>query len=146
MGTDFPAIRRLAIIGCGLIGGSFGLALREALPGVVVAGYGRSQANLLEAQRRGALTEVAPTLADAVSNADVILVSVPVGALTDTLNSIAPHIKADAILMDAGSTKQDMVAAAKAVFNQPTAKGFTLSRSEERRVGKECRSRWSPYH
>jgi prephenate dehydrogenase len=93
----------------------------------VVAGYGRSQANLLEAQRRGALTEVAPTLADAVNDADVVLVSVPVGALTNTLHAIAPHIKADAILMDAGSTKQDMVDAAKAVFNKPTANGFTLS-------------------
>ena len=127
MGADLLAIRRLAIIGCGLIGGSFGMALRDALPGLVVAGYGRSQANLLEAQRRGALTEVAPTLADAVSDADVVLVSVPVGALTNTLHAIAPHIKADAVLMDAGSTKQDMVDAAKAVFNQPTANGFTLS-------------------
>ena len=97
MGADLLAIRRLAIIGCGLIGGSFGMALRDALPGLVVAGYGRSQANLLEAQRRGALTEVAPTLADAVSNADVVLVSVPVGALTNTLHAIAPHIKANAI-------------------------------------------------
>jgi len=54
VGADLPAIRRLAIIGCGLIGGSFGMALRDALPGLVVAGYGRSQANLLEAKRRGA--------------------------------------------------------------------------------------------
>ena len=127
MGADLLAIRRLAIIGCGLIGGSFGMALRDALPGLVVAGYGRSETNLLEAQRRGALTEVAPTLADAVSDADVVLVSVPVGALTNTLHAIAPHLKADAILMDAGSTKQYMVDAAKAVFNQPTANGFTLS-------------------
>ena len=96
MGAELPAIRRLAIIGCGLIGGSFGMALRDALPDLVVAGYGRSQANLHEAQQRGAITEVAPTLADAVSNADVILVSVPVGALTNTLQAIAPHIKADA--------------------------------------------------
>jgi prephenate dehydrogenase len=81
------------------------MALRDALPGLVVAGYGRSQANLIEAKQRGALTEVAPALADAVSNADVVLVSVPVGALTNTLHAIAPHIKADAILMDAGSTK-----------------------------------------
>lgn len=127
MQANLSAIRRLAIIGCGLIGGSFGMALRDVLPGVTVVGYGRSRANLLEAQRLGALAEVAITPADAVTNADAVLVSVPVGVLTETLEAIAPHLKADAILMDAGSTKQDMVNASKAVFNQPTTHGFSLS-------------------
>jgi prephenate dehydrogenase len=125
--TEPYALRRLAIIGCGLIGGSFGLAMRKAFPDIAVVGYGRSNSNLMAAQQCGAITHIATSLPDAVTGADVVLLSVPVGAVFDTLSAIAPHLKPEALLMDAGSTKQDMVTAAAAVFSDAAPNAFSLA-------------------
>ena len=117
------AVRRVAIIGCGLIGGSFALAIRKARPDITVTAYGRSQTTLQEALRMGAITDVASSLPDAVRDADVVLISVPVGATHETLNSMRAHLKPTALVMDAGSTKADMVATAQTVLGENIASG-----------------------
>lgn len=104
----FPSIPKLAIFGVGLIGGSAALALKQA--GVVgeVAGVGRSQANLEAALQLGIIDRIAATPAEAVQGADVVLLAVPVGQMATLMQAIAPHLGADAVVTDAGSTKQDV--------------------------------------
>lgn len=114
MNADRPfAIRRLAILGVGLIGGSAALALRKA--GVVdeIVGYGRGQANLEQARTLDILDTIAADPAEAVTGADVVLLSVPVGATRDTLATIAPHLEVDAVITDGGSVKQAVMTAAQ---------------------------------
>lgn len=106
-------IDKLVIIGVGLIGGSFALALREA--GVVreVVGVGRSAGNLEEALRLGVIDRIATDAATAVLDADLVVLAVPVGQMAAVMASIAPHLPARTIVTDAGSTKCDVAALAR---------------------------------
>ncbi|MDX8381675.1 MAG: prephenate dehydrogenase/arogenate dehydrogenase family protein [Ghiorsea sp.] len=99
-------IQTLTIIGVGLIGGSLALALKEK--GVVgkVIGSGRNEDNLKLAQSLDIVDEWTTSLTDAVKDADVVLIAVPMGAYESVLKSIAPALKKGAIVTDAGSTKQ----------------------------------------
>ncbi len=101
----------IAVVGVGLIGGSFALALREA--GVVgrVIGAGRSRASLEEALRLGVIDAVLD-LESAAAAADLVLVATPVGQMEAILARMAPHLRAGTLVTDAGSTKADVVAAA----------------------------------
>ncbi len=106
-------INKLVIIGVGLIGGSFALALRKAgLVGHIV-GVGRSQENLQRARELGVIDEVASDPALALKGADLVLLAIPVGQVGKIMAQISPHIEAKTIVTDAGSTKQDVVAAAR---------------------------------
>lgn len=102
-------IRQITVVGVGLIGGSFALDLKRA--GLVdkVVGVGRSEANLERAQQLGVI-DVAMPVEEAVKDADLILVSTPVGQMARVFGTIATHAKADAIITDAGSTKADVAA------------------------------------
>jgi prephenate dehydrogenase len=103
---------RVAVIGVGLIGGSFALALKAAKLCGHVVGIGRSAANLQLAKERGIIDSIAPDAADA----DLVLVATPVAQYPQVLASIAPRLKPSAIVTDAGSTKRDVVAAARAAL------------------------------
>ncbi|TSA20752.1 MAG: prephenate dehydrogenase/arogenate dehydrogenase family protein [Betaproteobacteria bacterium] len=113
-------IKRLAILGVGLIGGSFALALRRAGVVETVVGYGRSAANLATAQRMGILDAVATTAALAVQGADLVCIAAPVGAVPGLLAEAAPALRDDAILVDVGSTKQGVIAAARVTLETHT--------------------------
>jgi prephenate dehydrogenase len=104
---------RLAVIGVGLIGGSFALALKAARQVSHVVGAGRSEANLRLARERGAIDSVAPDARTAARDADVVLVAVPVAQFAQVFADISPHLSAQAIVTDAGSTKRDAIAAAR---------------------------------
>lgn len=104
---------KLAVIGVGLIGGSFALALKQARLATHVVGAGRSAANLKRALERGAIDAIAPDAAAAAREADVILVSAPVAQFPQVFRDIAPHLAAGAVVTDAGSTKRDVIAAAR---------------------------------
>jgi prephenate dehydrogenase len=103
---------RVAVIGVGLIGGSFALALKAAGACGHVAGVGRSAANLRLAKERGIIDSIAQDAADA----DLVLLATPVAQLPRVLALIAPRLKPGAIVTDAGSTKRDVVAAARAAL------------------------------
>ena len=107
---------RIVVVGLGLIGGSFALALRNALPTVVITGIDRDDANLDEALRRGAIDVVGNYAA--VGDADVVLLAVPVRQLPAVLAGIVPHLQAHTVITDVGSTKQDVVAVARAVLGE----------------------------
>ena len=98
------------------MGGSFALGLKQAGLVAHVAGYGRSAATLQRALALGAIDSAHPQLADAVRGADLVLLAVPVAATEATLAALASHLSGDALLMDVGSTKSDVVAAARQVF------------------------------
>ena len=106
-------INKLTLIGVGLIGGSFALALREA--GLVreVVGVGRSAENLSAALGMYVIDTYAEA-AQAVQGADVVLLAVPVGQMGAMMTAIAPHLAPNTIVSDVGSTKQDVVKLARA--------------------------------
>ncbi len=103
---------KVLIIGVGLIGGSLGLALKKAKMADRILGVGRSKSNLDEALQLGAIDEVV-SLAQGAAQADLIVVCVPVAQTEEILKQIKPYLKPDAIVTDVGSTKMDVIMAAK---------------------------------
>ena len=104
---------RVAVIGVGLIGGSFALALKEAKRCGHVAGAGRSAANMETAMQRGIVDSFETDAAMAVRGADLVLISAPVAQFEKIFLEINSNLGPDALVMDAGSTKRDVVAAAR---------------------------------
>src|SRR4051812_17428052 len=104
---------RLAVIGVGLIGGSFALALRQAGKVSHVVGVGRSRENLELARERRIIDSIAPNAAAAARDADVVLVAAPVGQFPSILKELKG---CKALISDAGSTKRDVVAAARSAL------------------------------
>ena len=102
----------LAVAGVGLIGGSFCAALRRAGQVGRVIGVGRNPASLARAQELGLIDETM-TAGDAAEAADLMLLATPVGAMPALLAQIAPRLRAHTVLTDGGSTKQDVIAAAR---------------------------------
>lgn len=117
-------IKQLGVIGCGLMGGSFALALKEA--GLVehVLGYSPDAASLAEALQKGAIDAVAPSALAAAQNSSVVLVAVPVAATEATLTAIAPSITAQTLVMDVGSTKTNVVQAAQVALSSKELGSF----------------------
>ena len=113
--------RKLAVFGVGLIGGSFALALRRAGMVEKVVGIGRSQANLSRAVALGVIDEVAADASQALVGADLILVAVPVQQTERVLQQIAVHLEPEAVVTDGGSTKRDVVMAARAALGDKLA-------------------------
>jgi prephenate dehydrogenase len=110
-------LAKLVVVGVGLIGGSFALALRNAGAVRRIVGVGRSPANLASAERLG-IADRTYTLAQSwhaeLRDADVVLLAVPVGQMPELFAVITPHLGAATVVTDAGSTKQDVIAAARA--------------------------------
>ncbi|MCL4470469.1 MAG: prephenate dehydrogenase/arogenate dehydrogenase family protein [Gammaproteobacteria bacterium] len=131
-------INKLVIIGVGLIGGSFALALREAGVAREIVGAGRSAANLEEALRLGAIDRIAPDAAEAVRDADLVMLAVPVGQMAALMQQIAPCLGAHTVVTDAGSTKGDVVALARRHLPQHLASfvpGHPIAGAEKSGVG-----------
>ncbi len=102
------AINKLVVIGVGLIGGSFALALRKAELVTHITGVGRSRANMERARDLGAIDEIARDLPSALKDADVVFLAIPVGRTGEIMEQIAPYLEPDTIVTDAGSTKQNV--------------------------------------
>jgi len=108
-----PRIGKLVVIGVGLIGGSFALALKQARMVRQVVGVGRSRKNLGDALRLGIIDKAETDAAKAVVDADLVLVGAPVGQMPGIFARIAPALSPKTVVTDAGSTKQDVIAAAR---------------------------------
>lgn len=111
------SVRKAAIIGVGLIGGSFALALRNADKLSHVVGVGRDAQNLDQALARGIIDEATHDIAEAVRDADLIFVSTPVGAMAEVFSRIASVLKPGALITDGGSTKCSVIADARAALD-----------------------------
>jgi len=107
---------QLGLIGCGLMGGSFALAMKRA--GLVkrVVGYSKSPSTTERARQMGVIDVEAPSALLAVSGADVVLLAVPVSATEATFKAIRHLITNNMLIMDVGSTKRDVVDAARKVL------------------------------
>ena len=117
MASSLP-FRRAAIIGTGLIGGSFGLALRKHFPAISVVGFDRS-GPLEAAVTRGATQERAATIEDAVLGADLVYVALPIGATIEVLPVISAAVLPTALVTDSGSAKVLICRAARTHFSGP---------------------------
>jgi len=107
-------VEKLAIVGTGLIGGSFALALKQAGAVREVLGVGRDPARLTVARELGLIDRAADW--SEAGQADCILLAMPVGETGAVLQQLAPHLKAGAIVTDAGSTKANVIEAARAAL------------------------------
>ena len=100
------SFRRVAIIGLGLLGGSIGLAVKEHLPQVATTGYDADPATRARAAERGLVRQVCETAAEAVREADLVILCVPVGAMSAAAAEFADALPAGALVSDVGSSKQ----------------------------------------
>ena len=110
--------QRLALIGCGLMGGSFALALRQA--GLVqhITGFSASEKTRQRALELQVIDKACSSVAEAVQDADLVLLAVPVGAMHSSFAAMREALAPQALLMDVGSTKCDVVAAAQATLGE----------------------------
>jgi prephenate dehydrogenase len=109
---------QLGLIGCGLMGGSFALALKRA--GLVkrVVGYSKSPSTTERARQLGVIDVEAPSALLAVSGADIVLLAVPVAATESTFKAIRHLVGPNTLVMDVGSTKRDVIDAARRVLRE----------------------------
>ena len=107
-------IKHLVVVGVGLIGGSFALDLKRHGQVERVTGIGRSRANLETALQLGIIDQIGDDLASAAASADLILLAAPVGAMPELFKQLAPVLPPNCTVTDVGSTKQDVIAAARA--------------------------------
>jgi len=112
---------RVAVIGVGLIGGSFALALKQAGACAHVAGAGRNAANLRLARERGVIDSIAADAVAAAHGADLVLLAAPVAQFPRLLRDIAPVLGPKAVVTDGGSTKRDVIAAARQALGRRLA-------------------------
>src|SRR4029450_12678489 len=107
---------QLGLIGTGLMGGSFALAMKRA--GLVkrVVGYSKSPSTTQRALSMGVIDVEAPSALLAVSGADIVLLAVPVSATEATLKAIRHLVSRDMLIMDVGSTKRDVIDAGRRVL------------------------------
>ena len=107
---------QLGLVGCGLMGGSFALACKRA--GLVkrVVGYSKSPSTTERARQMGVIDAVAPSALLAVSGSDLVLLAVPVSATEASLKTISNLVTSKTLVMDVGSTKRDVVDAARRVL------------------------------
>ena len=109
---------QLGLIGCGLMGGSFALAMKKA--GLVkrVVGYSKSPSTTERARQMGVIDVEAPSALMAVSGADIVLLAVPVSATEASFKAIKHLITPSMLIMDVGSTKRDVVDASRRVLKE----------------------------
>ncbi|MBW0172595.1 MAG: prephenate dehydrogenase [Hydrogenophaga sp.] len=107
---------QLGLIGCGMMGGSFALALKRA--GLVkrVVGYSKSPSTTERARQLGVIDVEAPSALLAVSGADLVLLAVPVSATEATFKAIRHLVRSNVLIMDVGSTKREVIDAARRVL------------------------------
>mgnify|MGYP001303734444 CR=1 FL=1 len=132
-GEATPRFERVAIVGVGLIGGSFALALKAAKLCGHVLGVGRGAANLESARRLGVIDAVATDPAQA-AGCDLVMVATPVAQFERVLSALAPGLRDGALVTDGGSTKRDVVAAARKALGSKVAQfvpGHPVSGAEK---------------
>ena len=127
-------INRLAIIGLGLIGGSCARALRDVGYVREIVGYSRSLGTVQDAVRLGVIDRGAVSVVDAVREADITMVAVPVGAMLDIFAQLAANFPAHAVVTDVGSVKGSIIAGARPVLGAKFRRfvpGHPLSGTED---------------
>jgi cyclohexadieny/prephenate dehydrogenase len=104
-------IQSVAIVGLGLLGGSIGLAIQAHVNGITTKGYDRDADVREQAAALNLVDEVCDDAADAVSEADLVVLCVPVGAMEEAAEELGPYLKIGTIISDVGSSKESVAKA-----------------------------------
>ncbi|MGI9174076.1 MAG: prephenate dehydrogenase/arogenate dehydrogenase family protein [Rhodothermales bacterium] len=125
-------MKKIALLGVGLIGGSLGLVWKKHHSDLTITGYDEPDV-LDEALRRGAIDERAAEPAAAVRGADLVVLAAPIGAILRLLETIAPHLQPGAVVTDVGSVKVPVAAHARDVLPaaNPFVGGHPMAGSEK---------------
>lgn len=111
--TSIRQLDKVVIFGVGLIGGSFALALKQQAAAKQIVGLERNYNSLLRALELGIIDVAATDLETALVGADLVLIAAPVAQTEAILTAIYPYLEPHTVVTDAGSTKADVVAAAR---------------------------------
>lgn len=134
-------LKKVTVIGVGLIGGSFAKGLKQS--GLVdqVTGYGHNESNLKKAVELGVVDDFTTDMAEAVADSDLIMLGVPLGAMQEVLHAMRPFLKEGAIITDGGSAKMSVIEAVKSVFGELPAHfvaGHPIAGKEQSGVTAAC--------
>ncbi|MEM8724474.1 MAG: prephenate/arogenate dehydrogenase family protein [Pseudomonadota bacterium] len=125
-------IRIVAIVGLGLLGGSIGLAIRDQAPNIKTTGYDRDPDVRAAAAERGLADTICETAAEAVRDADLVILCVPMGAMGEAAREFADAVPARAIISDVGSSKQGVAETlAKALPNHTIIPAHPVAGTEQ---------------
>lgn len=111
-------MKKIVIFGVGLIGGSLALALKKKYPDLHVVGVGRQPEHLKTALDLGVIDEATADIASALDHADFGVVAAPVAQTDNILRAIKPHLQAQTIVTDVGSTKISVILSAKKILDE----------------------------
>jgi prephenate dehydrogenase len=129
---------KVSLIGVGLLGGSLGLALRQRRLAGEVVGFARRSASVGEAERSGAVDRATLDLADAVRDADLIVLCTPLGQMAPLARAMLPHLKRGVVVTDVGSVKGSVVRELERLLARVGARlvaGHPMAGSEKAGVG-----------
>ena len=109
-------LHKITIVGVGLIGGSFAKGIKEAGLCELMMGYGKNKDNLQMGVALGVIDSFSTSMEEAVTDSDLILLGVPLGAMQSVLEEMKPFLKPNAIITDVGSAKMSVIEAVEAAF------------------------------
>jgi len=109
-------MKKVCIIGIGLIGGSLAKAIKKTHQSEIVFGYGRDEERLERAQKGNLIDQYSADMSKALDGANMVIIATPVGSYESILKEIKPHIAEDMVISDVGSTKVSVIEAVKTVF------------------------------
>jgi len=110
-------MKKVCIIGIGLIGGSLAKAIKKTHQFEIVFGYGRDEKRLEKAQKGNLIDQYSADIGEALDGANMVIIATPVGSYESILKEMKPHIAKDMVISDVGSTKVSVIEAVKAVFD-----------------------------
>ena len=110
-------MKKVCIIGIGLIGGSLAKAIKKTHQSEIVFGFGRDRTRLEKAQKGNVIDQYSTDIGEALDGANMVIIATPVGSYESILKEMKPHIAEDMVISDVGSTKVSVIEAVKAVFD-----------------------------
>jgi len=109
-------MKKVCIIGIGLIGGSLAKAINKTHQSEIVFGFGRDKSRLEKAQKSNVIDQYSTDIGEALDGSNMVIIATPVGSYESILRLMKPHIVKDMIISDVGSTKMSVIEAVKKVF------------------------------
>ena len=110
-------MKKVCIIGIGLIGGSLAKAIKKTNQSEIVFGFGRDEDRLEKAQKGNVIDQYSADIVEALDGANMVIIATPVGSYESILRKIKPHITKGMLISDVGSTKVSVIEAVKTVFD-----------------------------
>jgi len=110
-------MKKVCIIGIGLIGGSLAKAIHKTHQSEIVFGFGRDKSRLEKAKKSNVIDQYSTDIGEALAGANMVIIATPVGSYESILKQMKPHIVENMIISDVGSTKVSVIEAVKAVFS-----------------------------